>query len=177
MMNRLRYYLLTMLCCLSLTALAEHFGGVVRDAHSRVPLPKVEIMNLQGKVLTQTDSIGRFELEQEAKQLEIIAFLQGYAQKKVVLHTGTPHDISLSPLGKSLSTLTVTAVRERRGNNAFTYSTNEVKGIATLTGETDVMRYMQVLPGVAQGMEGGMGILCAWRGQRQQPRGARWGDD
>jgi len=28
MMNRLRYYLLTMLCCLPLTALAEHFGGV-----------------------------------------------------------------------------------------------------------------------------------------------------
>ena len=74
MMNRLRYYLLTMLCCLPLTALAEHFGGVVRDVHSRVPLPKVEIMNLQGKVLTLTDSIGRFELEQEAKQLEIIAF-------------------------------------------------------------------------------------------------------
>jgi hypothetical protein len=158
MMNRLRYYYLILLCCLPLTALAEHFEGVVRDAHSRVPLPKVEILSHQGKVLTQTDSIGRFELEQEAEQLEIIVFLQGYAQKKVVIKTGGVHDISLSPLGKSLSTLTVTAVRERRGNNAFTYSTNEVKGIATLTGETDVMRYMQVLPGVAQGMEGGMGF-------------------
>ena len=124
MMNRLRYYLLTMLCCLPLTALAEHFGGVVRDAHSRVPLPKVEIMNLQGKVLTLTDSIGRFELEQEAKQLEIIAFLQGYAQKKVVLQTGTPHDISLTPLGKSLRTLTVTAVRERGERNSHPHRRN-----------------------------------------------------
>ena len=77
MMNRLQYYYLTVLCCLPLTALAEHFEGVVRDAHSRVPLPKVEILSHQGKVLTQTDSIGRFELEQEAEQLEIIVFLQG----------------------------------------------------------------------------------------------------
>ena len=79
-------------------------------------------------------------------------------KRKWCFKLALPHDISLTPLGKSLRTLTVTAVRERRGNNAFTYSTNEVKGIATLTGETDVMRYMQVLPGVAQGMEGGMGF-------------------
>lgn len=165
MMTKWRYYCLIVLCgCLPLTALAERFWGTVRDAQSNVPLPQVEIKDLYGKVLAHTDEEGLFSVEVSAKKLEIVAFLQGYAQKKVVLAAEKQQDLRLSPLSTSLKTLTVTAVRERRGNNAFTYSVNDVRGIANLTGELDVMRYMQVMPGVSQGMEGGMGFYVRGAG-------------
>ena len=95
MMTKWRYYCLIVLCgCLPLTALAERFWGTVRDAQSNVPLPQVEIKDLYGKVLAHTDEEGLFSVEVSAKKLEIIAFLQGYAQKKVVLAAARPQTVA-----------------------------------------------------------------------------------
>lgn len=71
---------------------------------------------------------------------------------------------SLTQVGGELENATITAYREKRGNNSFSYSVTDVKRIATVIGEPDVMRYMQILPGVSQGMEGGMGFYVRGAG-------------
>lgn len=139
------------------------FSGVVRDKSTLTPLSHVELRSVQGKVLAQTDAQGHFVIEEEKQLLDVVVFLRGYAQQRITLHHQDT-EVFLTRLGKQLETVTITAVREKRGNNIFTYSPNEVKHIATLAGETDIMRYMQVLPGVSQGMEGGMGFYVRGAG-------------
>ncbi len=43
--------------------------------------------------------------------------------------------------------------------NSYKYGKMEAKTIISVIGETDVVRYISTLPGVAQGMEGGMGLF------------------
>jgi len=44
-------------------------------------------------------------------------------------------------------------------NNTYQYSPDRAKSLITVLGGTDVMRYIGTLPGVSQGMEGGMGFF------------------
>jgi hypothetical protein len=44
-------------------------------------------------------------------------------------------------------------------NNEYEFGTAQAKSLVTLLGGTDVMRYIGTLPGVSQGMEGGLGYF------------------
>lgn len=84
--------------------------------------------------------------------LLIIAFCcfqsrEAYSQTDT---TGIRHKVQLSDI-------TVTAKSVCR-NNSYTYLPNAAKNIITPLGGTDIMRYIGTLPGVSQGMEGGMGF-------------------
>ena len=56
-----------------------------------------------------------------------------------------------------LSDITVTAKSVSRNNN-YTYFPDAAKNLITPLGGSDIMRYVATLPGVSQGMEGGMGF-------------------
>lgn len=55
-----------------------------------------------------------------------------------------------------LNEVTVKSAYKARAGNLYQYDRNQFGSIVTLIGETDVLRYIATLPGVAQGMEGGM---------------------
>lgn len=56
-----------------------------------------------------------------------------------------------------LSEITVNAKSVSRNNN-YTYFPDAAKNLTTPLGGSDIMRYVATLPGVSQGMEGGMGF-------------------
>lgn len=71
------------------------------------------------------------------------------------------HDVTArdSLRSRELDEVVVEEYRKIRQGNTFTISPVAVKQIPTLVGEPDLLRYLQVLPGVASGMEGGMGFF------------------
>ncbi|MDR3219720.1 MAG: TonB-dependent receptor plug domain-containing protein [Dysgonamonadaceae bacterium] len=58
----------------------------------------------------------------------------------------------------TLDSVVITGSRLRR-NNTYQYTLNEIKPLVTVLGEQDVLRYIGTLPGVSQGMEGGLGFF------------------
>jgi hypothetical protein len=56
-----------------------------------------------------------------------------------------------------LKTITVTGQLEIRANNLYQYDMSQAKGLVTLLGEPDPIKYISTLPGVSQGMESSMG--------------------
>ncbi len=58
-----------------------------------------------------------------------------------------------------LKDVTITAKYLTNRNNSYQYLPQNAKPLITVLGGTDVMRYIGTLPGVSQGMEGGMGFF------------------
>lgn len=56
----------------------------------------------------------------------------------------------------AVDSVVITSKTPNRRNSEYAYSPLKAKEITTLLGETDVIRYVGTLPGVSQGMEGGM---------------------
>lgn len=59
----------------------------------------------------------------------------------------------------SIKPVIIVGTKPARGNNAYRFDTKDVKPLITVIGETDVLRYIGTLPGVSQGMEGGLGFF------------------
>ena len=76
----------------------------------------------------------------------------------------SPQALGQELKGRELKEVTVMGYRVNRGNNSFTYTPKDIGKILTLTGEPDVMRMLQILPGISQGMEGGMGFYVRGAG-------------
>lgn len=58
-----------------------------------------------------------------------------------------------------LKDVTITAKYLTNRNNSYQYIPQNAKPLITVMGGTDIMRYIGTLPGVSQGMEGGMGFF------------------
>ena len=74
----------------------------------------------------------------------------GYAQENI------RKDSIESERSIELNTVDVSAWRATGNNSNYLFNTESVKPLITIMGETDIMRYIGTLPGVSQGMEGGM---------------------
>lgn len=64
-----------------------------------------------------------------------------------------------SSLRVQLKDVIVTARQLINRNNTYQYQPQNAKSLVTVLGGTDVIRYICTLPGVSQGMEGGMGFF------------------
>jgi hypothetical protein len=63
------------------------------------------------------------------------------------------------PTPQMLDSVLVVGERNIRRNNLYQFAVKEYKQMVSLIGETDALRYVATLPGVSQGMEGGMGFF------------------
>ena len=136
----------------------QHYNGRIRDRETARVVSGVEVLTMQGHRLAWTDGQGQFAFDYSVDSLRVILLADGYRQQVALLRSGQRAELSLDPRRTELREVTVVGRGVTRGNSSFGYSPADVKGFATLAGEVDVMRYPQILPGVSQGMEGGMGF-------------------
>ncbi|MBQ7698685.1 MAG: TonB-dependent receptor plug domain-containing protein [Paludibacteraceae bacterium] len=158
-------FLLTLLCSAWLAAKPVTVSGYVVDAQSGERLIGAAVMDTITRQGTVTNSGGYFSLPLTGSEAAIRASYVGYAPsgiQSVRLNRDTLLRIVLKE-NTQLQELTVVAEQPLSGAESVQMSVVEVpvqqiKGIPALAGEIDVMKAIQLLPGVQSGTEGSAGL-------------------
>ncbi len=140
-------------------------SGFVREAVSGESLIGVNIYLPDHKAGTVTNTYGFYSLTlPEADAVEITFSYVGYTPE--VIRTSLKKDMELNvdlKPGLVLSEVTVNAERQERQSESVKMSTvnlqpAQIKNVPSLLGEKDVLKVLQLMPGVQKGTEGSSGL-------------------
>lgn len=153
----------------SLSAFAQQQGqitGIVRDAETNETLIGVSVYVERLQKGTTTDEKGRYELQLPQGEYVLRVSYVGYTliNKKVSVG-GKPVTLNfkLEPESEMLSEVEVTSERKDRNVSEMAMSVQTldmitIKKIPALMGEVDVIKSIQLLPGVQAASEGSSGF-------------------
>jgi hypothetical protein len=155
---------------------AERFtvSGFVKEAVSGESLIGVNIYLPDNKTGTTTNTYGFYSITlPESDSVEMIFSYVGYAPQtvKFSLLKDIELNIDLKP-SIVLNEVTVTADRTEKQSESVKMSTvklqvSQVKNVPSLLGEKDVLKVLQLMPGVQKGSEGSSGIYVRGGGPDQ----------
>lgn len=149
-------------------------SGYVREAVSGESLIGVNIYLSDHKTGTTTNTYGFYSITlPEADTVELIVSYVGFTPKivKTALHNDVEMNIELKP-GLVLNEVTITADKQEKQSESVKMSTvqlqaAQIKNVPSLLGEKDVLKVLQLMPGVQKGSEGSSGIYVRGGGPDQ----------
>ena len=150
-------------------------SGFVRDAQTGESLPGASIFPKDNpKAGTMTDERGFYSLAFSAGNHTITVQYIGYtSQTKTVNLSGNQElDFSLQPEAQNVTEVEVTAKRTNENVRStqlgeIVVPIEQIKMLPVLFGETDVIKTLQLLPGVKSGGEGNTGFYVRGGGSDQ----------
>lgn len=149
-------------------------SGYVREAESGETLIGVNIYLPDRQTGTVTNTYGFYSLTlPESDTVKLIVSYVGYAPE--VLNISLKEDVELNIELKTsilLDEVTITADRMERQSESVKMSTvklqpAQIKSVPSLLGEKDVLKVIQLMPGVQKGTEGTSGIYVRGGGPDQ----------
>lgn len=159
-------YFLILLGCSPILALSQEYtiSGYLEDASSGEKLIGVNVYDLISGDGTTTNAYGFYSLTLPKGAVEIVYSYVGYESgiEKFNLKKNTALNVALLE-GKTISEVTITAEKsekkyERTQMSTVTIPVDQIKKVPALLGEVDVLKAMQLLPGVQSGGEGQSGL-------------------
>ena len=156
-----------LLACLGLSAQQKgRVSGVVRDAETGETLIGVAVYEPQLKAGVTTDEKGRYEMELPVGDHRLqFSYIGFKTQEKKVRFESKPVtlNIKLQPDITKLNEVEVTSQRADRNVSEMAMSVQSldmitIKKIPALMGEVDVIKTIQLLPGVQAASEGSSGF-------------------
>lgn len=158
-----KFLLTTSLIFNSILCIAQKkvLSGTVRDANTGETLIGAVITEDLAQVSTSTNSYGFYSLLLPQGDRTVSVSYVGYeTQTKVLsLNESIKYDVELIPNQNKLEEVIVSG--NQRSKNvkspqmgAFKFSTEEIKNVPVLFGEKDLLKTIQLLPGVQSGGEG-----------------------
>jgi hypothetical protein len=158
--------LIALLFCNSVNAQKITVSGYVKDETSREALIGASVVNLTAKTGTSTNQYGFFSLAVSiADTVELLITYQGYniLAKKIFAKKDVRLDVLLKPRSSVLEEVQVTTGKDDRNVQRAQMGVMDVplvaiKSLPVLMGERDVMKIIQLLPGVQGGQEGTSGF-------------------
>ncbi|GAB3930760.1 TonB-dependent receptor [Larkinella terrae] len=171
------FFLFTVVSTLAQTPTNRYtVSGYVREKGSQEALIGVNVYLPGTSTGTVTNTYGFYSLTLPAQDSVILAFsFVGYesVQQTVSFQRKTELNVQLTP-GRMLSEVTVTGNRsgEEKVSESPRMSTidvpiNQIKKIPAFLGEKDVLKVLQLMPGVQKGSEGSTGIYVRGGGPDQ----------
>jgi hypothetical protein len=162
-----------MFCKLSLHAQSKFtISGYVNEKGSGENLPGVTVYSPRLNLGTTSNSYGFFSITLPKDSVELIFSYVGFkAQKhRLFLNRNTTLNIELG--AEQLNEVTVTADQSKKVSQETQMSSVEIpieqiKQIPALMGEKDVLKVIQLMPGVQKGSEGSTGIYVRGGGPDQ----------
>lgn len=153
-----------------------HFtiSGYVREDISRESLIGVNIYLTDHKIGTVTNAYGFYSLTlPESDSIGLVISYVGFPSGniKVSLHKNIELNINLKP-SIVLNEVKITADRTERQSESVKMSTltlqpAQIKNVPSLLGEKDVLKVLQLMPGVQKGSEGSSGFYVRGGGPDQ----------
>ncbi len=150
-------------------------SGYVHEQGSKESLSNVSVMIPTLKVGTQTNNYGFFSLTiPSSEEVEITFSSLGYqTQKRTIKATQNQRfDVDISVKSTDLKEVVVSGERQEKVSESEQMSTvslsiNQIKDIPAILGEKDVMKALQLMPGVQKGREGTSGLYVRGGGPDQ----------
>lgn len=149
-------------------------SGYVEDASSHERLIGADVFLPDLQVGTTTNKFGFYSLtfNPSTDSLSLAASFVGYAQQLFKLSAQRDHklDIRINTKSQELSEVTVTDDDLRAHNpqmSQIRLSAKEIEGIPAFFGEEDVLKSIQMLPGVQRGSEGNINYIVRGGGPDQ----------
>jgi hypothetical protein len=167
-----RFLLLSSILFLSQVGLAQPAGrftisGYVRDGASGENLPGVAVVHPASGQGTATNTYGFYSLTLPATtdSVRLLVSFLGYERQQLALQAGRSlsHDFRLKAAAAELAGVEVVGSREEKISHSTRMGTinvpvSQIKLLPALFGETDVLKVLQLLPGVQSGGEGQSGL-------------------
>ena len=148
-------------------------SGYVQDQQTGERLIGANVVEVISHHGTTTNDYGYYSLTiPAADSAEIRVSYVGYGmvRKKIVADTDQKIDFQLIP-GDSLEAVTVTAsgipIEQRNEMSVISVPVKQMEKIPALGGEPDIMKVMQLMPGVQSGNEGTSGLYVRGGGPDQ----------
>ena len=142
-------------------------SGIVTDEKSGEKLLFASVYNEKSGVGTVTNQYGFFSLTVNMDTAIVTLNYLGYVPKKLTVHSGniTDLDFTLAKASTEVKTVEIKISRtpQEEIHNSTQMSTikipiKDVKYIPSVGGESDVIKVIQLMPGVQKGGEGGTGM-------------------
>jgi hypothetical protein len=148
------------------TALSNNLSGRVTDAASGESLPGVNVYDARQRYGAVTDVNGRYSLNLPDGEYRIIFSFIGYQRKELTVRiTGDRQlNVALEREQVRLSEVTVTGEAanrnvERADMSSVTLDIESIRNLPAFLGEIDVIRTIQLLPGVQSAGDGNTGFF------------------
>ena len=154
------------LCANALSQQKGQISGTVKDAETNESLVGVSVYVERLMAGTTTNEHGRYELDLPIGEHVLRVSYVGYGTVEKKVNIGSrPQtvNIKLLPESETLSEVEVTSERKDRNVTALSMSVQSldmitIKKIPALMGEVDVIKSIQMLPGVQSASEGSSGF-------------------
>lgn len=169
-----RINLVTLLCLIALACNAQKFtiSGYVTDAQSGEKLISARVFDPARKDGAITNAYGFYSITTEGGAVALTCSYVGYKPFKAGfnLTADTTVSIALTPEGVEMETVEITDEKDIAENSQMSQidvPVEMIKKIPALMGEVDVIKALQLLPGVQSGNEGSTGFYVRGGGPDQ----------
>lgn len=147
-------------------------SGYVREKTSQESLPGVAVVNMKAKSGTTTNNFGFYSLTQNADTIDFFVSYVGYIPYRVKFLLTKDTTITVDLETVELETVVITDQQNERVSDGTQMSTvsipvEQIKTIPALLGEKDVLKVVQLMPGVHSGSEGTSGFYVRGGGADQ----------
>ena len=166
--------LLFLILSLDLCAQRYKIEGTIRDADNNMSLPLTSIIVVETQTGTTSDDNGHFKLSLEAGNYTLRINYLGYESKQVSikLNKNLQKVFYLTPSVYTTQEVTIGGVRtdknvQQSRMSVVKISPKTLKSIPAFMGEIDILKTIQLMPGVQSGGEGSTGFYVRGGGPDQ----------
>lgn len=157
------YVVLILVAINTANAQMRVINGYVLDSSSRETLISATVYDRVSGKGCLTNNYGYFSLALNQGEVDLQVSYVGYYQKKMAFKLVNDTTVSFQMQNMQLNEVTITAERSvvsvrSSQMSAIEIPVQQIKTIPTLFGEADVLKAIQLLPGVQNGSEGSAGM-------------------
>jgi outer membrane receptor for ferrienterochelin and colicin len=147
-------------------------SGYINEKGSKENLQAVTVYVPKLKVGTASNNYGFFSITLPKDSVQVIFSYVGFKAKKLSLYLDKNVTYNIEMGAEDLEEVTVTAEQTKKVSEETQMSTvdipiEQIKQIPALMGEKDVLKVIQLMPGVQKGSEGSAGIYVRGGGPDQ----------
>ena len=166
-------FLLMAIVCFNSQQVKAQFrlSGYVKDAQTGENLIGANVYNAAALIGSSANTYGYFSLNVPTDSISLIVSYVGYASQQLFIRSS--QDSIINVMLQPASALSEVVVKGSRPQvqltkmSSMTINAQEIKNIPALMGEVDVLKAIQLMPGIQSGTEGSSGIYVRGGGPDQ----------
>ena len=171
----MKYNLLVLCFCLGLIASAQKYtiSGYVSDKYTQEKLIGALVIDTKSKLGTTTNAYGFYSLTLPSDSVSLVISYVGFRPVKKNFKLFAPMNLNVDLiLDNELKTIDIVAgegdrIEEKSNMSTINIPVEQIKKVPALFGEVDIIKVLQLLPGVKSGGEGSTGIYVRGGGPDQ----------